>query len=94
MVLVASDLTERIAETLSGYTSSVVVNLFGPDLNVLDQKAHDVLDVMGKVQGAADARIQSPPGTITVAIPVVASEAPNIQPGVSECRCVALSIKT
>jgi CzcA family heavy metal efflux pump len=55
-------LTERIEETLSGYTSPVVVNLFGSDLAVLDQKAGDILNAIQKVKGATDARIQSPAG--------------------------------
>ncbi|OYV17572.1 MAG: RND efflux transporter HME family, translocase subunit, partial [Methylococcaceae bacterium NSP1-1] len=32
-------LTERVDETISGYTAPVVVNLYGNDLNVLDTKA-------------------------------------------------------
>ena len=34
-------LTERIEETLSGYTAPVVVNIFGNDLDVLDRKAQE-----------------------------------------------------
>ncbi len=56
-------LTERIEETLSGYTSSVVVNIIGNDLDVLDTKAHEVMAVLEKVSGAAEVQIQSPPGT-------------------------------
>jgi CzcA family heavy metal efflux pump len=55
-------LTERIQETLSGYTSAVVVNVFGNDLGILDQKAQDILNAIQKVKGATDARIQSPAG--------------------------------
>ena len=55
-------LTERIEETLSGYTAPVVVNLFGNDLNVLDRKAQEVASVLGGVPGAADVQVQSPPG--------------------------------
>lgn len=55
-------LTERVEETLSGYTASVVVNLFGNDLDVLDQKAEEVARVVSSVQGAAEVQVQSPPG--------------------------------
>lgn len=55
-------LTERIEETLSGYTASVAVNIFGNDLDVLDQKAQEVAKVLGQVPGATEVQIQSPPG--------------------------------
>jgi CzcA family heavy metal efflux pump len=56
-------LTERVEETLSGYTYSVVVNVFGNDLDVLDKKAGEIATVLGKIPGATDVLIQSPPGT-------------------------------
>ncbi len=55
-------LTERINETVSGYTAPVVVNIYGSNLNVLDEKAREVAAVLGGVRGAADVRLQSPPG--------------------------------
>ena len=60
--LVYTFLSERIDETLSGYTSPVVVNIFGDDLDVLDQKAREVARVVGAVAGAADVTLPSPPG--------------------------------
>ncbi len=42
---VMSPLAERIEETLSGATAQVVVNLFGDDLDALDQKAGEVRQV-------------------------------------------------
>ena len=56
-------LTERIEETVSGYRSAVVINLFGNDLSMLDRKAQEVARVLSQVRGAADVRVQSPPGT-------------------------------
>jgi CzcA family heavy metal efflux pump len=55
-------LTERIEETLSGYTASVVVNVYGDDLDVLDDKATEIAQALGKTPGAADVQIQSPAG--------------------------------
>ena len=55
-------LTERIEETLSGYTASVVVNIVGNDLDVLDEKAQDVARVLRSVRGATDVELRSPPG--------------------------------
>lgn len=55
-------LTERMEETLSGYTASVVVNLFGPELDRLDASAQEIAGILGQVPGAADVQVQSPPG--------------------------------
>jgi len=55
-------LTERVEETLSGYTASVAVNIFGNSLDVLDQKAQEIARVLGSVPGATEVQVQSPPG--------------------------------
>jgi len=55
-------LTERIEETLSGYTAAVVINIFGNDLDLLDQKAQEIARALGQVRGATDVEVQSPPG--------------------------------
>jgi CzcA family heavy metal efflux pump len=57
-----SFLTERIDETISGYTAPVVVNIFGNDLDVLDKKGEEVAAVLRKIPGAVDAQVLSPPG--------------------------------
>lgn len=56
-------LTERVDETISGYTSPVVVNVFGNDLNLLDEKAEAIAAIMRTLPGAADVQLRSPPGT-------------------------------
>lgn len=55
-------LSERIEETVSGYTASVAVNVFGDDLDVISEKAQEVAQVLGGVKGAVEVRVQSPPG--------------------------------
>ena len=55
-------LTERIEETLSGFTASVAVNIFGSDLDLLDQKAQEIARILGEVPGARDVEVASPPG--------------------------------
>jgi Cu/Ag efflux pump CusA len=55
-------LTERINETLSGYKTPVVVNVFGTDLNQLDQQAGQIASELGGVRGASQVQIQSPAG--------------------------------
>jgi len=61
-------LAERIEETLSGYTAAVVINVFGNDLDVLDQEAQEIARVVGEVQGATDVEVQSPPGLPQITI--------------------------
>ncbi len=41
-------LTERIEETLSGYTAAVAVNVFGNDLDLLDRKAQEIARALGE----------------------------------------------
>ncbi len=56
-------LTERIDETISGYTAPVVVNIFGNDLDVLDAKAQEIARILNTIPGAVGVGVQSPPGT-------------------------------
>ncbi|PPD48827.1 MAG: CusA/CzcA family heavy metal efflux RND transporter [Methylobacter sp.] len=59
---VNSFLTERINETVSGYTAPIVVNLYGNDLNALDAKAQQIVKLMGNIEGAAYVQMRSPTG--------------------------------
>ena len=61
-------LTERVEETLSGYTASVVVNVYGDDLDTLDAEAQRVAQALRQVPGAAEVQIPSPPGTPQIGI--------------------------
>jgi CzcA family heavy metal efflux pump len=54
-------LTERVDETISGYTSPIVVNIYGSDLDLLDRKALEVAAVMRKIRGATDIQLRAPP---------------------------------
>jgi len=55
-------LTERIEETLSGYASAVAVNIFGSDLDGLDEKAAEIARIVERIRGARDVQLRSPPG--------------------------------
>jgi Cu/Ag efflux pump CusA len=61
-------LSERIEETLSGYRAAISVNLFGPDLDTLDQKAQEVARVLSQLPGAREVQMQSPPGAPQIAV--------------------------
>jgi Cu/Ag efflux pump CusA len=55
-------LGDRIGETMSGETGQVVINIFGEDLDVLDEKANEVSGLLNRIPGAADVEISAPPG--------------------------------
>ncbi len=48
----------RLAETISGVRADVAVKIFGPDEQILDRSADEVLQVLGRVPGAADVQKQ------------------------------------
>ncbi len=62
-VSVKTFLAERIEETISGFTASVVINLYGNDLDQLDYQASHVAQIVSAVPGARDVQLQAPPGT-------------------------------
>src|SRR5438477_4892010 len=55
-------LSERIDETLSGYTAPVVVRINGNDIDALYAKAQEVSRTVSAITGATDVQVQSPPG--------------------------------
>jgi Cu/Ag efflux pump CusA len=60
---VNSFLTERIEETIAGFPAEMAVNLYGPDLDLLDQDARAIADAIATVKGAIDIQVQAPAGT-------------------------------
>ena len=56
-------LSERIYETISGYQSPVVVNIYGEDLKQLDSLAQSIADIIRSLPKASDIQLRSPPGT-------------------------------
>ena len=61
-------LTERIEETISGYNAAVVINLYGKNLDSLDQDAIKVAQLLESIPGSKDIMLQSPPGNPQVNI--------------------------
>ena len=57
-----SFLTERINETLSGYGAAVVINIFGNDLDQLDEAAAQIPGILASTPGGTEISVQSPPG--------------------------------
>lgn len=56
-------LVERVDETISGYTAPVVINLYGTDLERLDEKARETAALVATIDGATGIQVRSPPGT-------------------------------
>lgn len=52
-------LGDRISETISGETASIVISLFGEDLEALDTNAQKIGAILSAVPGAADVVVQS-----------------------------------
>lgn len=51
-------LKERIKEVLTGASASIVVRLYGPDLETLRTKAEEVRDAIADVEGASDLHVE------------------------------------
>ena len=51
-------LRERIKEVLTGTSATVVLRLYGPELEVLQQKAKEIADAIGGIRGIADLHVQ------------------------------------
>jgi CzcA family heavy metal efflux pump len=61
-------LTERMDEIIGGGVEQVLINIYGEDLAMLDRKAAEIARLIGGIKGAADVRVESPPGTPEVRI--------------------------
>ena len=61
-------LGDRISETISGETASVVVNVFGADLDQLDAAARLISTELSAVRGNADVQVKAPPGAPVLAV--------------------------
>jgi len=51
-------LSERIKEVLTGTSASIVVRIFGPDLEMLRHKAHEVEAALADVPGVANLKVE------------------------------------
>ena len=70
-------LTERIEETISGYNAAVVINLYGKNLDTLDQDAVKVAQMLETLPGSKDIMLQSPPGNPQVNIKLLPEQLTN-----------------
>jgi CzcA family heavy metal efflux pump len=61
-------LSERINETISGYTAPIVANVFGNDLDAIERDSARVAEALAKIPGAEDVRPEAPPGAPMISI--------------------------
>ncbi|WP_152223487.1 efflux RND transporter permease subunit [Pseudomonas sp. SCB32] len=52
-------LAERIDESISGVTAPVVINVFGPDLDLIEHKANEIAMLVGSIPGAIGVRVEA-----------------------------------
>ncbi|MDH4270579.1 MAG: CusA/CzcA family heavy metal efflux RND transporter [Candidatus Aminicenantes bacterium] len=55
-------ISNKLAEMLTGTEGQLSVKLFGPDLEILNEKIEDVRNVMAEVRGVADLQIEQTAG--------------------------------
>ena len=67
---VVTFLGDRIGETLTGETAALAVNVYGADADTLEATADRISDVLGKVKGAADVKVTTPPKTPAVEVEI------------------------
>jgi CzcA family heavy metal efflux pump len=56
-------LSERIQETLSGYTAAMAVKVYGENFETLDRVAADIADALDDIHGNADVRVEAQAGS-------------------------------
>jgi len=61
-------IANKLAEMLTGTEGQLSVKLFGPDLDVLNEKIEEVRGVLGEVAGAADLQIEQTTGVPQLSI--------------------------
>ncbi|HXC98498.1 MAG TPA: efflux RND transporter permease subunit [Verrucomicrobiae bacterium] len=68
---VVTFLGDRISETISGETAPVVISVYGDDLDVIDDKAREIAQLLNNtnlIQGVTDVEVKAPPGMPRLAV--------------------------
>jgi CzcA family heavy metal efflux pump len=76
-------LQEKVREVLTGTSDAIVVRIFGPDLDVLREKAEEVREEMAKINGVAAARVelQVEEPQVEIEVDLERAEAYGLKPG-------------
>lgn len=62
--IIEQPIANKLAEMLTGIEGQLAIKLFGPDLNVLNEKIEEIRNVLAEIRGAADLKIEQ-----TIGIP-------------------------
>ena len=76
---VVTFLGDRISETITGESAPVIVNVYGDDLDQIDDKARDIARVLQSVPGGKNAQVTSPPGAPRMAVRLRSERLDDIQ---------------
>lgn len=57
-IVMAQPISDRVDEMVTGVRSDIAIKLFGDDLEVLKQKADEIIKVLNSIEGAADIRVE------------------------------------
>jgi len=76
-------LKSRIRTELSGTGESLVVRVYGEDMNIINEKAKEVRSILDKIEGIVNAKVQKLPEMPTLVIEVDIEKARlyNLKPG-------------
>ena len=76
-------LRERVKEVLSGANESIVVRVFGPDVDVLTKKAEEIAAKMAAIEGTVDAKVEQIEQIpqIEIEVDLAAAEKYGVTPG-------------
>jgi cobalt-zinc-cadmium resistance protein CzcA len=57
-IVMAQPISDRVDEMVTGVRSDIAIKLFGDELEVLKQKADEIIKVLNSIKGAADIRVE------------------------------------
>lgn len=60
--IIEQPIANKLAEMLTGIEGQLAVKLFGPDLNVLNEKIEEIRNVLDEIPGAVDLKIEQTAG--------------------------------
>ena len=74
---------ERVANVFTQADQPIVVRVFGQDLRILDQKAHEIGDAISRIEGVANPRVQPlfEEPTVEIKVDLGAAKSYGIKPG-------------
>ncbi|MDI6846310.1 MAG: efflux RND transporter permease subunit [Candidatus Saccharicenans sp.] len=60
--IIEQPIANKLAEMLTGVEGQLSIKLFGPDLNVLNEKIEEIREVVREIRGAADVKVEQTRG--------------------------------